>query len=337
MREALFIKKNAEKWQEYQHQPTNDPDEQAERFITILDDLSYAKTFYPQSKATKWINGIAASTYQKIYQNKKEKYNRLWQFWKTELPLAMYKYRKVLWFTFALYLLFVIIAVWSSIQDKTFVNGILGNSYVRMTEENISKGDPFGVYRDGNKFSMFAGIMFNNIMVSLMDYVGGITFGLYTFYRAMTDGMMLGAFHYIFFSHGLGWQSLMVIWCHGCIEITCMVLSATAGFVMAKGIVFPGTYSRWHSFKTHIRASLKLILAVVPMLVVAAFFESYVTYLMSNTFDNEANISIPVWAGALMLLSIMGFIVWYFVWYPVKLQKRLVLLQSDPFPQLMTT
>jgi len=71
------------------------------------------------------------------------------------------------------------------------------------------------------------------------------------------------------------------------------------------------------------------------MLVVAAFFESYVTYLMSNSFDNQANVSIPVWAGVLMLVGIMSFILWYFVWYPVKLQKRLVLLQSETFPQLM--
>lgn len=335
MREALFIKKNAEKWQQYQHQPTNDPDEQAERFITILDDVAYGKTFYPQSKATKWINGIAAGTYLKIYQNKKEKYSRLWQFWKTELPNIMYKYRKVLWFTASLYILFVVIAVWSSIQDKTFVNGILGNSYVRMTEDNISKGDPFGVYRDNDKFTMFATIMFNNIMVSFMDYVGGITAGLFTFYRAMQDGLMLGTFHYIFFSHDLGWQSLMVIWTHGCIEISAMILSATAGFVIAKGIIFPGTYSRWHSFKTHIRASIKIILATVPMLVLAAFFESYVTYLMSNSFDHQVDQSIPIWTGVLMLICITSFIIWYFIWYPIKLQKRLLLLQSETAPQLM--
>ena len=86
MREALFIKINAGKWQEHQHQQTDDPDEQAERFITILDDLAYSKTFYPQSKVTKWINGIAAATYQKIYQNKKEKYSRLATFWKQNCP-----------------------------------------------------------------------------------------------------------------------------------------------------------------------------------------------------------------------------------------------------------
>ena len=47
MREALFIKRNAKKWQEYQHFETDDPDEKADRFINLVDDLAYAKTFYP--------------------------------------------------------------------------------------------------------------------------------------------------------------------------------------------------------------------------------------------------------------------------------------------------
>jgi hypothetical protein len=93
MREALFIKRNAEKWQQYQQEPDVDADEQAERFITLLDDLAYSRTFYPQSKVTRWINNIAAGIYQKIYRNRKEKYSRLTTFWTTELTLVLYRHR----------------------------------------------------------------------------------------------------------------------------------------------------------------------------------------------------------------------------------------------------
>jgi hypothetical protein len=86
MREGMFIKKNVDKWNRYQQEKINDPDEMAERFVTLVDDLSYAKTFYPQSKATRWINGIAAGIYLSIYKNKKEKYSKLFRFWKYELP-----------------------------------------------------------------------------------------------------------------------------------------------------------------------------------------------------------------------------------------------------------
>ncbi len=336
MREALFIKKNADKWQEHQHLQTDDPDEQAERFITILDDLAYAKTFYPQSKVTKWINGIAAATYQKIYQNKKEKYSRLAAFWKTELPMVMYKHRKVLYFTFGLFMLFVALAVWSSTEDYKFVGGFLSEGYVQMTEENISNGDPFGVYRDGDKFSMFARIMFNNMLIFFLQYTGGILFGLGTLYWVFKDGLLIGTFQSLFFLKGIGWKSVMVIWMHGTIEISCMILSSMAGFILAKGLMFTGTYSWKESFKIHAKDSIKLIIALIPLTVLAAFIESYITYLMSNAFDNDSNASIPVWLGAVLLIGMMGGVVWYFVIYPFKVAKHSAALSPDPVPQLMT-
>src|SRR5437868_15505501 len=86
MREAMFIKKNVDKWNEYQHSPIDDPDETAERFMTLIHDVSYSKTFYPRSKVTRWVNGIAAGIYHSIYQNRKEKFSRVFQFWRIELP-----------------------------------------------------------------------------------------------------------------------------------------------------------------------------------------------------------------------------------------------------------
>ena len=94
MREAMFIKKNAEKWKAYQQEEPADPDEASDRFITLMDDLAFAKTFYPKSKATRWINGLAASIYQNIYRNKKEKYSRVFTFWKYELPLVIKKHHR---------------------------------------------------------------------------------------------------------------------------------------------------------------------------------------------------------------------------------------------------
>ncbi len=66
MREPLFVKQNAEKWKSFEQAPTADPDEVAERFIKITDDLAYAKTFYPKSKTTEYLNGLAAQLHQTI-------------------------------------------------------------------------------------------------------------------------------------------------------------------------------------------------------------------------------------------------------------------------------
>ncbi len=51
--------------------PSNDPDEMAADFTQLVDDLAYAKTFYPPGKVTNYINSQASRIYLDIYKNRK--------------------------------------------------------------------------------------------------------------------------------------------------------------------------------------------------------------------------------------------------------------------------
>lgn len=329
MREAMFIKKNVDKWNEYQHSPTDNPDETAERFITLIDDVSYAKTFYPKSKVTRWVNGIAAAIYQSIYQNRKEKYSRIFQFWKIELPLLFKKYHRIFLFTTLVFLLFVAVGVFSSMHNEDFPRGVLGDRYVNETEDNINRGDPFGVYKDDNPFTMFVRIGFNNIGVAFKCFIGGFTLGLLTVWIMWGNGLMLGVFQYMFFSKGLGLQSILVIWIHGTLEISAIVIACTAGFIMANGILFPGTYPRLVSFKQGAKDAAKVLICLVPIFIVAAFFESYVTHLMSQTYAKGGAGGLPVWVSVLILAASLSFIIWYFIILPIRLHKKGYYIQPD--------
>ena len=324
MREALFIKKNAQKWNEYQYLQTEDPDQMADRFITLLDDLSYSKTFYPHSKVTRWINSLAVSIYQTIYQNKKQRFSRLITFWQYELPLMFRKYHRMLLYTFVIFVLFCSMAVLSSMKDDEFVKGVLGENYVAMTEENIEKGDPFGVYRDESRFSMFVRIAFNNMKVGFLMVAGGILFGIGTMLVFFQNCIMLGSFQYMFFAKGLGWESVLVIWIHGTLEISGMIIEACAGFMLARSILFPGTYSRWQSFKKGVKDAMKICVSLIPITILAAFLESYITYLSSNAFDRSTNTSLSTAVSMSILAGSFMFIVWYFVLYPIVLEKRIL-------------
>ena len=318
MREARFIKKNVEKWNRYQHEETKDPDEMADRFITLLDDLSYAKTFYPKSKVTRWINGIAGTIYQSIYQNKKQDFSRIILFWKYELPLLFKKYHKVFLFSFLLFVAFVSVGVISSTNDpdyaRQFFNHKVQPGYYDQTISSIQKGDPFGVYKDDNPFSMFVRIAFNNISVAFRTVIFGVLFGIGTILFMWTNGVMLGCFQYIFFSQGLGWQSVLVIWIHGTIEISSIVIASCAGIILGTGWLFPGTFTRKQSFLRAAKDAMKICISLIPFFIIAAFFESYVTHLMSNTFQrNSVDIGLPVPFSIMILVGSFYLVLWYFV------------------------
>ncbi|HEV8285739.1 MAG TPA: stage II sporulation protein M [Chitinophagaceae bacterium] len=312
MREALFIKKHKEKWAKAQQMPPTDADEMANNFTELVNDLAYAKTFYPTSKVTQYINGQASKIYLNIYRNRKEESNRIVDFWKYDLPLTIYKYRKVIFFMFIFFCVFFIVGFFSTRQDENFARQVLDDSYVNETIENIEKGDPFGVYKHGNSFLSWMGIMINNIRVALVYFAEGILFGIFTVRDLMRESIRLGAFYDIFFSRGLGLQWALAVLIHGMLELWSIILSGAAGVIFGMGFLFPGTVKRIESLKRAVKDGLKITVGILPALVVAAFFEGFVTryYKMHWIFSS------------LILFSSATFIVWYFIIYPMRLQKK---------------
>ena len=312
MREGLFIRKNLEKWKKLQYEPATDPDEVAGEFTELVDDLGYAKTFYPHSKVTVYLNGLASKVYLGIYKNKKEESSRIVRFWKTELPLVVRKHHREILYSFLIFIGFAIIAAFSAAHDETFVRGVLGDKYVEMTEENIAKGDPFGVYKSDNPLTMFLSIALKNIQVSFVVFVMGFLLSAGTVWQLFKNGIMLGAFQYYFFAKGLGWKSVLVIWIHGTMEISSIIIAGAAGFVLGNSILFPGTYKRLDSLKRGGKDGLKMLIGLVPVFIAAAFLEGFVTRYST----------MPIWLSIFILTASLVFVIWYFVLYPIKLQKK---------------
>lgn len=312
MRESLFIKQNTQKWKDYENHKNTGPDELAESFISITDDLAYAKTFYPKSNTTKYLNGLAASFHQSIYKNKKEKTNRFITFWKYELPLVFYKHRKPILYSFMFFVVFSLMGALSAKYDNTFIRLIMGNDYVNMTNDNIKKGDPFGVYKGGSSSLMFLQIAFNNILVELYTFVMGIIFSVGSIYQLLMNGIMLGSFEYYFFSRRLGWQSILVIWIHGTLEISAIILAGGAGLILGNSLLFPKTYKRIVSIRNGAKDGLKIAIGLIPIFLVAAFFEGFVT----------RHTEMPVYLSLLILLASVSFIIWYVIIYPAILNRK---------------
>ncbi|AKD05088.1 stage II sporulation protein M [Pontibacter korlensis] len=319
MREAAFIRKNKLKWKSYQTQKPSSPDELADRFIELTDDLAYARTFYPESDSTAYLNNLAGHTHQAIYKNKKETQNRFVHFWKYELPYLFRQHHRQLFYAFLIFAVAAGIGALSAALDDTFVRLILGDRYVNMTLENIRNGDPMAVYKGHGEAEMFLFITFNNIKVSFLAFVLGVFFSVGTFWVMFQNGVMLGAFQYFFYKQGLLVTSMLTIWIHGTLEISAIVIAGCAGFVMGNSLLFPKTYSRLHSFKQGARQGLKIVVGLVPIFITAGFLEGFVT----------RHTEMPVALSLFIILASAAFIVYYFIIYPRSLHSNHVTDQPE--------
>src|SRR5437773_3061804 len=199
--------------------PAIDADEMAEDFTELVNDLAYAKTFYPTSKITRFINGQASKIYLSIFRNRKEESSRIFRFWQYDLPLTVRKYHKVIFFTLILFAVFFFVGFFSSRHDESFTRYILGSRYVDETNKNIEEGNPFSIYQSGGSFMSWIWIMLNNIMVAVMYFFEGIVFAVFSIRSVIGFGVEVGVFHEIFFRHGLGLAWALAVLIHGTLEI----------------------------------------------------------------------------------------------------------------------
>ena len=316
MKEITFLNQNADKWQQFESLITSkggsDPDLMADLFVQLTDDLSYSKTNYPKSKTTQYLNSVAARVHQEIYKNKKEKSGRIITFWKYELPFIFKNSHKQLFYAFIIFAVAMLIGIVSAAYDDTFVRLILGDSYVNMTLENINKGDPLAVYKSMNQIDMFFGITINNIRVAFICFALGVLFSFGTGVMLLYNGIMLGVFQYFFYAKGLLLKSVLVIWIHGTLEIYSIIIAGCAGLVMGNSIMFPGTYSRGASFIRGAKQGVKIVVGLVPVFILAGFFESFVTRYSQ----------MPMWLSLTIIGSSLLFIIWYFIIYPIRLNNK---------------
>jgi uncharacterized membrane protein SpoIIM required for sporulation len=320
MREVAFIKQNKEKWIEFEKftknkgKSTIKSDELSTLYIQLMNDLSFAQTYYPKSKIVNYLNQLATQIYVSIYKTKRTDSNRLVHFFKTEVPLLVYQYRTYFYATFILFFLFLGMGILSAKYDNQFVRLVLGDDYVNQTLENIKKGDAVAIYKSGSNWGSFIGITMNNLFVGIRSYFYGLFCGFGSAYSLFMNTIMLGSFQYFFYDRGVLLESVKGIWIHGSMEIFAMIIEAACGIVMGFAILFPGTYTRLESFKIGFRKSFKIFLSTFPFTLAAGFLEGYIT-----RFSNV----LPTWACFLIIFSTLGIISFYYLIYPFIVHRKM--------------
>ncbi len=316
MRETRFIEQNKKKWAEFEqllNQGDNiHPDDLQRMYVQITDDLSFARTFYPNRSVRVYLNFLAQKIFSKLYKIKKSPFQKFVDYWKTDLPQLVWEARWEFLLAFGVFMLAVAIGVLSTMIDADFPRMILGDAYVEQTLENIKKGDPMAIYKQGSGVSNTLGITSNNIFVALRTFVMGIFAGIGTIVILLQNGIMLGSFQYFFVSRGIGVEATLAIWLHGTFEISAIIIAGAAGLTLGKGILFPATYTRIQSFQRALRRGFEIMTGIIPLFLVAG--------LVEGLFTRYTGAPTIVRGG--FIFSCGAFVVFYFIYYPYKLSKK---------------
>ncbi|MBO6517068.1 MAG: stage II sporulation protein M [Bacteroidia bacterium] len=315
MKESDFIDQNKDKWLEYESiikRNQTDPDKLSEVFIQVTDDLSHSRSHYPNRSVRVYLNDLASKIFDKLGKRKKLNFRVIRDFYALEVPQLMYLARREMLISFGVFIISMIIGIYSSIQNPEFASVVLGEGYVQMTKENISNGEAMAVYTGGGTMEGFLRILENNARIDVMMLGLGLFFSFGALWVLIKNGIMVGVFQFFFVQHGGFKDSLLTIWLHGTIEITTIALMGGVALLAGKGLLFPGNYTRYQSFRLSAGNAAKLLLMVLPFTFVAAVIEGFITRMTG----------MPDVIKAFFILLSLAVVVVYFFVYPRIVHRK---------------
>ncbi|MFD1771381.1 stage II sporulation protein M [Sphingobacterium suaedae] len=315
MREASFIERNKEKWILIESNLRNkidvEPDVLASNYMELTNDLAYAQTFYPQSKTKDYLNELAILAHQQLYRDQKSSENQIRRFLAYDIPEAIWHIRRPLCYSLMIFCLAIAIGFLSAQYDLDFVRLILGDYYVDMSIANIESGNPAGVYAGGSEVGSALAITINNVRVAFLAFAFGIFFSVGAGYILFSNGIMVGAFHQMFFQYDVMREAMSAIWIHGAIELSVIVVAGGCGLAVGNSILFPKSYTRLESFKRMMKTASKVLISTVPFFIVAGFLEGFVT----------RHYQVSIWLCLAVIIVSFAAIVYFYIIRPLRLAR----------------
>lgn len=308
MKESKFVGQNKEKWLEFDkilRRKNPSPSDLNRLFVELTDDLSYARSKYRNRSVRVYLNWMMQRIFHRLYRRKNISGADVVSFFKDEIPYIMYVSRRFMLVSLVVFILGATIGVVSSYHDPSFASLVLGDEYVEITLENIESGDPMRIYKSAYPENAFIEILKNNAQIDIMVFASGLLFGILSLFFLVKNAVMVGVFQFFFYQHGGFSDSVLTIWMHGAIEISTIVLICGAGLLGGSGFMFPGTRTRFQAFRISGLKAAKLLVAILPLTLLAAFIESFITPLQ-----------LPAILNAFFILITFGGVLFYFVWYP---------------------
>ena len=156
--------------------------------------------------------------------------------------------------------------------------------------EKLEKNPLMGAY----------GIAVNNIKVSILGFLGGAVFGLGGIYVLILNGLLFGAILGYCATRNFDDALLTFVASHGPLELTLIAASCFAGLLIGRAFYqLPLSRLRERLGEAATEAGI-LALGIIPWLILAAFFEGFVSPSRGIPFAVKAGfgllISLTFWA-----------------------------------------
>lgn len=232
--------------------------------------FAYAQTHFPSHEIHDYLQTLVIRSHNIIYGvKKKNQWKSILRFFTHTFPQLFYKRSRFFVIALSLLTFGFIFAFLLTLIDDNYAKFFLGDLSPLHPDELAE--------REWNHALTSSTIMVNNIYVAFFCFAWGALFGIGTVWTLFINGAMIGTLAALYQQIGGDYIFWAYIWPHGIIELTAIFIAGAAGLSLAYSFFVPGELTRYQSFKKEGKVTIQLILGVIPMFILAAIIEGYIT------------------------------------------------------------
>ncbi len=239
----------------------------------IAADLASVREDSTSTNLAHYLNQLLGRAHNIIYMGRKTESRSIFTFYRYTYPAI---FRETFSNTLAAFLIFLCAAVAGcllSLNDPSFPMHVLGPRMIQSIEQNKMWTESIVTVKPVASSQ----ILTNNISVSIVTYAMGITAGIGTVWLMLLNGLMLGVVGTACWEGHMSLPLWSFVAAHGVLELPAIFIAGGAGFLIARGLLFPGALPRGESLVRAGKQSAKLFFGTIPLLLIAGFIEGFIS------------------------------------------------------------
>ena len=170
-----------------------------------------------------------------------------------------------------------------------------------------SRNDRLGREREADSdVLMFGHYIENNTSIGFQCFAGGILYGVGSIFFLLFNGLYIGAIA----GHLTQIGYIDTFWGfvagHSAFELTAIVLSGAAGFLLSKALIMPGRKSRALALRDESRHAILIVYGAITLFIMAAFIEAFWSSQTAIPLNIKYGVGIGLWLLTLAYFILVG-------------------------------
>ena len=245
-------------------------------YRAVAADLAFARRTFPRDPVVGRLERLVLAGRQAVYADAPRRQSLL-HFLTTGYYRRVAERPVPLAIAAALLFLPMLLAGLWALDDPAAAIGIVPAEFQGAAEPGSGSGA--GSLSVAEEAAFSTEIFTNNVRVTFLAVAGGMLAGLGTAAVTIFNGGFIGALGGLSIGAGpeVSERFFSLVVAHGVLELSLIVVAASAGLRIGWAMIDPGTLTRAQSVVAEARPALEVVLGTVPWVVLAGLVEGFVT------------------------------------------------------------